>query len=106
METAKYKCTKCGKNFTVSDIKYSAGKIVCKFCLGEKHEEKPMAKAAAPPEEQTSYVCNSCTYRFKRKKSLVITACPYCGKEGTLTVKKDENASDLIKESLDRKYDF
>lgn len=35
-------------------------------------------------DEAVTFICTSCKYRFKRKKSWNEKLCPYCGKEGNI----------------------
>ncbi|AJF61925.1 TPA: hypothetical protein HA239_02480 [Candidatus Woesearchaeota archaeon] len=51
--------------------------------------------------EKIKYVCTSCNYDFSRKENIRFSKCPYCGKEGTVEVKKDNYASRLLNEVSD-----
>jgi len=104
-----FKCIKCGREYSTNEIRFSSSnRLECVYCLGIKQsnvkgEQKPDIK---PVAEQISYQCTSCNYSFKRKKSASIASCPYCNKENTLTIKKMQDASAILNQSLDRKYEF
>ena len=105
----KYKCNKCGREYETPEIRFSGGsKLECVYCLGIKQGgEKPgQEKEEKPKEKMIEYLCTSCNYSFKRKRSADISRCPYCSKENTLTLKSSQSANKLLRESLDRKYDF
>ncbi len=107
----KYKCQKCGKEYETKDIRFSAGnKLSCVYCLGMKTRDieaaVPEPKGKKPKEDTVEYVCSACNYSFKRKKKFVVASCPYCNKENTTTVKRTQDADKLVKDSMDRRYDF
>ena len=105
----KYVCSRCKENHTSDDIRLTAdSKIVCLYCLGQKTREiitqVPKEKTIIN-ESSVEYECKNCGYKFKRKQSVEFKLCPYCGKEGKVVTLKSKNASNLIKESLDKRFD-
>ena len=53
-------------------------------------------------QEEIKFMCYSCRFKFSVKKgSAKELKCPYCGKEGTVEVKKDNYASRLLNEVSD-----
>ncbi len=107
----KYMCYKCNREYETNEIRFTGtNKFECVYCLGIKTRQiEPVQHKKVeekPKEEIVEYTCGNCNYSFKRKKSALITSCPYCNKEGTLAVKKSHDASKLLKESMDKNYDF
>ncbi|MFH1072459.1 MAG: hypothetical protein V1743_03445 [Nanoarchaeota archaeon] len=122
------RCYKCGKEYSSREMKYMPGetRLVCVHCIaGKKTDQgarvKPLAKetprkmpmqagqktpAIGKPktDQLTHYFCSACKYNFTRKVGADILACPYCGKEGFISKKKD--ASTLLNESTERTYDW
>ncbi|MFH2020069.1 MAG: hypothetical protein ABIJ34_01535 [archaeon] len=97
----KYRCTKCKGEYSTEDIRLSAdGQVTCVYCMGKKQRgvTEPV-KAEKSQEEQTAYMCGNCKYQFKRKKSLVIKVCPYCGKEGKVFLKANISAEHILNDS-------
>ncbi|NTV24111.1 MAG: hypothetical protein HGA85_07135 [Nanoarchaeota archaeon] len=97
------------KDYASSEIRLSPNsKIVCLYCLGQKATIEPKQEAKKPVvnEEMLEYTCGACKYSFKRKKSFVLTSCPYCGKNDSLSQKKSGDASNILKDSMSRQYDF
>lgn len=105
----KYKCAKCNKEYDTSEIRFSGSNTyTCVYCLGLKKKEiiSEPVKKEAPKEEMVEYICSGCNYSFKRKKSFKFNSCPYCNKQGTVSMKKSLGADKIISESTDRRYDF
>ncbi|MFH0876098.1 MAG: hypothetical protein V1859_09245 [archaeon] len=106
------KCYRCGQTYPVTDMRYTqSNKLVCKNCLNKANPNKaqmPETKEQklASREENVEYVCSKCKYSFKRKASAAVGACPYCGRAGTLELKSNQGAANLIDESMDKRYDF
>jgi DNA-directed RNA polymerase subunit RPC12/RpoP len=109
----KYKCAKCGKDFVQEEIRYtSSNKMACVYCLGiqlrpvtgERRVEK--IKDNNPVEETVEYQCTKCNYAFKRKKSFLIHTCPYCSNNGSLTIRASKDAKNILRDSMDNRYDF
>jgi len=48
--------------------------------------------------ERKNYVCSNCKYKFSRKAERVLTRCPYCSKEGTISENTADFASKLVDE--------
>ena len=112
MANQKFKCYKCNKEFETDEIRYSASdKLICVYCLGTKKPEiisidREIKKGSGEKEQFTEYQCGKCSYTFKRNKSFIVESCPYCGKPGTLTKKSKLKADNILKDSLDRRYDY
>ncbi len=92
----KIKCYKCGNSFTSSMMRYdpmNPSRLICRNCLGKKDERKATVYDSKPKEGEPTvkYYCIKCHYKFERRKSVHITACPYCGSE-TLTTKTDADS--------------
>ncbi|MEM2131310.1 MAG: hypothetical protein QXR96_02190 [Candidatus Woesearchaeota archaeon] len=103
---AKYHCYKCNREYDSNEIRFTSNnKIACVYCLAIKpREEKKTEIKEKAKETLIDYSCGSCGYTFKRKESFIVRACPYCGKEGSITIKKKDTAEKLIKES--ENFDF
>jgi DNA-directed RNA polymerase subunit RPC12/RpoP len=114
------KCYKCGEEYPATEMRYvDTKKMVCRHCLdrnkdvkkgkiSEDERKKPI-RALVEEEEQekvVSYNCTACKYSFKRKESVNVTTCPYCGKSGKVEMQKKNAASSIIKDSMDKRYDF
>lgn len=54
--------------------------------------------AEAGGEGMARYVCQSCHFKFSRKRDVEIGACPYCGRE-SVSPAYEGKAQDLIEES-------
>ncbi|MFH1399717.1 MAG: hypothetical protein ABIG95_06435 [Candidatus Woesearchaeota archaeon] len=96
----KVKCYSCGQSFTTDNMRHDPnkpGRLVCRNCLAKKDKRETTEYDYKPKqgEESIKYYCIKCKYKFVRRKSAAVTACPYCGGEGTLTTKAD--ASSLLK---------
>jgi uncharacterized CHY-type Zn-finger protein len=107
----KYKCYKCGNEYETSDIRFTgSNKYSCVYCLGVKQRQitpvHEVKKQDTSKEEMLTFHCGACNYSFRRKKGFVFTSCPYCNKEGTVIMKESNDASKLIKESSEKKFDF
>ncbi|MEM3374119.1 MAG: hypothetical protein QXE31_02755 [Candidatus Woesearchaeota archaeon] len=105
----KYHCYKCNREYDAHEIRFTnTNKFACVYCLGVKPREDLMTKKLeqkeVKKEETIEYICGGCGYNFRRKKSFLVTSCPYCGKEGSISIKKTTTAEKLIKESED--FDF
>lgn len=105
----KYMCSRCKEQHTSENIRLTAdSKIVCLYCLGKKTREfeiqTPKEKEVRN-ENLVEYECKNCGYKFKRKQSVEFKLCPYCGKEGKVVALKSKNASNLLKESLDKRFE-
>ncbi len=49
-------------------------------------------------KERIKYVCNNCSYEFSRNNEVNFLHCPYCGKKGTVDIKKGDFASKVLDE--------
>jgi DNA-directed RNA polymerase subunit RPC12/RpoP len=86
--------------------------LACKNCLDRKTpvSKSPSASSLAPKKdpyadidapskkssEKISYFCKSCRYSFTRAGHISVSACPYCGMQGSVVSKG--SASSMIKE--------
>ncbi len=108
----KYKCYKCGNEYETSEIRFTGqNRYSCVYCLGLKTRAilstvKETKQQEAAKEDMVSYHCTACNYSFKRRKGFEFKSCPYCNKEGTVVMKKSEDAGKLLKESTDKSFDF
>ena len=96
-KSVKVKCYKCSGMFTTDEMRYDPDKpqnLVCKGCLTRKSDSKVTA-TESEESGNVKYYCVKCNYKFMRRKDVSVSACPYCGKSGTLTAKTDVN--DLLK---------
>lgn len=56
--------------------------------------------------DRVSYKCLSCNYKFKRaRESTSSKICPNCGKKN-VTLDGRNEASNILKESSSRQFDF
>ena len=107
-----YTCTRCRKEFEFEKIKYDDDKkLVCLECL---HQENIIKKKNAKlsheaPEDlgRTNFICMSCRFKFSIPKASQQTMkCPYCGKTKLMLVKRYKDENDLIKSSMDSRFDY
>ena len=109
--TTLYTCSRCKKEFNFENIKYDQNnKLICVGCLEkqkkiEKNEKLNLEKVI---EGKTiNFICLSCRFRFSvRKGSPKAIKCPYCGKTRLMLVKKYKDENDLIKDSMDPRFDY
>ena len=104
-----YTCTRCKRDFDFDNIRYDLnGKLICVECLGkqqniEKKEKEIVEKASEP----INLICVSCRFKFRvRKGSQQAMKCPCCGKTKLMIVKKSKDEDDLIKDSMDPRFDY
>ena len=109
--TSLYTCTRCRRDFNFDNIKYdSNNKLICVECLEkqqkiEKKEKLSMEKA--DEGEEVKFICVSCRFKFSVKKgSPKAVKCLYCGKARLMLVKKYKDEDDLIKDSMDPRFDY
>jgi DNA-directed RNA polymerase subunit RPC12/RpoP len=105
----KYRCTKCKQEYDSEDIRFTGqSALMCVYCLGKKQRqaEQPKTAKEEPQEENVNYFCNDCRYSFKRRASFKFNNCPYCGKSGSIIVKKPQTAEKLITDSVEPDFDF
>ncbi|MDD5178272.1 MAG: hypothetical protein PHT54_03270 [Candidatus Nanoarchaeia archaeon] len=60
-------------------------------------------KTPQKKEEYLEYLCRNCRYQFKRKKSISVVCCPYCGKK-TIEERGFNSAQKLLDESSERMF--
>ena len=109
--TTMYTCTRCKRDFDFDNIKYDENnKLVCIECLEkqqkiEKKEKLHLEKAEEV--EEIKFICASCRFKFSVKKgSQKVVKCPYCGKTRLMIVKHYKDENDLIKDSMDPRFDY
>lgn len=125
MSDVLIKCFKCGKSYPSGDMRFKSSNnndLICKYCLNKNppssvHAEVkptimpavkntgydlPKRKVESNPETEgyNEYKCNKCGYSFKRKKTIDVTKCPYCGKSEQLQMKTNKSANSLIDDSM------
>ena len=105
-----YTCSRCRKEFNFDNIKYDDNKkLICVDCLHrQKMLEKKSLKAEKPDESQPiNFICVSCRFKFSVKKgSPKEVKCPYCGNTRLMHVKKYKDEDDLIRDSMNPKFDY
>ena len=69
----------------------------------EMGDMQPEATAAGAG--MAKYYCQSCRFKFSRKKGMDVLACPYCGRE-TVSPAYEGKAQDLIEESAEMEGDL
>ena len=108
--TALYTCTRCKREFNFNNIKFDEDKkLICTECLEkrQKLEKKQLALEKPEENEPVNFICISCRFKFSIKKGTSKAAkCPYCGKTRIMLVKKYKDENDLIKDSLDSRFDY
>ncbi|MDD5332081.1 MAG: hypothetical protein PHE43_04695 [Candidatus Nanoarchaeia archaeon] len=70
--------------------------------LKPKVEKKEEPKKVVDP--YLEYVCNSCRYNFRRKRSANVEVCPYCGKKAVEPM-SNRGAQIILDESSNRMFD-
>ena len=109
--TPLYTCSRCKKEFNFDNIKYdSDNRLICVSCLDkqkkiEKKEKLNLEKAEKG--EEIKFICVSCRFKFSvRKGSPKALKCPFCGKTRLMLVRKYKDEDDLIKDSMDPRFDY
>ncbi|MEK6983125.1 MAG: hypothetical protein AABX33_01000 [Nanoarchaeota archaeon] len=108
--TSLYTCFRCKKEFNFDNIRYDENnKLICVDCLEKQkkieHKEK-LSLEKTEKGEATKFICISCRFKFSvRKGSPKTIKCPYCGKTRLMLVKKYKDEDDLIKDSMDSRFD-
>lgn len=107
--TSLYTCSRCRKEFNFSNIKYDEShNLICTECMQktEKLHKKQIQLEKAEEQEAINFICYSCRFKFSVKKgSQQNIKCPYCSKTKLMIVKKYKDENDLIKDSLNPRYD-
>ncbi len=109
--TSLYSCSRCRREFNFDNIKYDENnRLICVECLDkqqktEKKEKLSLEKADAG--EEIRFICVSCRFKFSvRKGSPKAVKCPYCSRTKLMLVKKYKDENDLIKDSMDPRFDY
>jgi len=105
-----YTCSRCKREFNFNNIKYDENKkLVCIECMEKTQElsKKRVASEKADDNEPINFICVSCRFKFSVKKgSSKAIKCPFCGKTKLMLVKKYKDENDLIKDSMDPRFDY
>lgn len=109
--TSLYTCSRCKKEFNFDNIKYDENnKLICINCLDKqkKLEKKEKLSLEKTKEDQLiNFICASCRFKFSlRKGSPKSIKCPYCNKTKIMIVKKYKDENDLIRDSMDPRFDY
>ncbi len=108
--TSLYTCSRCRREFNFNNIRYDEDRsLICVGCLGKK--QKLVKKEIKPekPEEQkpVKFICVNCRFKFSIKSgSPKELKCPYCGRAKLMIVKRYKDEDDLIKDSMDARFDY
>ena len=105
-----YKCTRCKREFNFGNIKYNEENLlVCIECLNKEQQFKKQNPDIEKPEDLQSvkFICVSCRFKFSIKKgSQHQPKCPYCAKTKLMLVRKYKTEDDLIKDSMNPRFDY
>ena len=105
-----YTCSRCKREFNFNNIKYDENKkLVCVECMEKTQElsKKSVVSEKADDNEPINFICVSCRFKFSVKKgSSKAIKCPYCSKTKLMIVKKYKDENDLIKDSMDPRFDY
>ncbi len=108
--TLLYKCKRCKREFNFNNIKYDKdGTLICVECLEKKKklEKKEVALEKLVEHKTINLICMNCRFKFSvRKGSPKALKCPYCSKTKLMIVKKYKDENDLIKDSMDTRFDY
>ena len=109
--TALYTCSRCRREVDFDNIKYdSNNKLICIECLEKQRKIEKKEKLSVEKAEEgeaLDFICVGCRFKFSvRKGSQKEAKCPYCGKTKLMLVKKYKNENDLIKDSMDPRFDY
>lgn len=83
--------------------------MICVECLGKKQKLARKDIMPEKPEErqEVNFICLSCRFKFSvRKGSPKSIKCPYCSKTKLMIVKKYKDENDLIKDSMNPRFDY
>jgi transposase-like protein len=72
------------------------------------HKERlKLEKEKSGDQELLRFICVSCRFKFSVKKgSPKALKCPYCGKTKLMSVKKYKDENDLIKDSMNPRFNY
>ena len=108
--TSLYTCSRCKKEFNFGNIKYDENhNLICLECFEKQGKlQKKQILPEKPGEQQSvSFICYYCRFKFSVKKdSPRDIKCPYCGKTKLMIVKKYKDENDLIRDSMDHRFDY
>ena len=106
-----YTCSRCRNEFDFDNIKYDDNnRLICVECL--EKQKKIEKKENLNPEKAEeggaiNFICVGCRFKFPVKKgSPKAIKCPYCSKTRLMIVKKYKDEDDLIKDSMDPRFDY
>jgi len=106
-----YTCSRCKREFSFDNIKYDENnKLICINCLEKQKKIEGKEKLTLEKigeGESIKFICVSCRFKFSvRKGSPKALKCPYCSKTKLMHVKKYKDENDLIKDSMDPRFDY
>lgn len=109
--SALYTCTRCRREVDFDNIKYDENnKLICVECLGKQQKierKEKLSLEKAEEGEAVNFICVSCRFKFSvRKGAQKDIKCPYCGKTRLMLVKRYKDEDDLIKDSMDPRFDY
>lgn len=108
--TPLYTCSRCRKEFNFNNIKYDEDhSLICVDCMGKKQKLQKKEVKTEKPQEQgaINFICTACRFKFSvRKGSQKAVKCPYCGKTKLMIVRKYKDENDLIKDSMNHRFDY
>ena len=108
--TSLYTCSRCKREFNFNNIKYDESKkLICIECLEKSQTltKKEVFSERPDDNEPVNFICASCRFKFSVKKgSPKAVKCPYCGKTKLMLVKKYKDEDDLIKDSMNPRFDY
>ena len=102
-------CTKCGKRFPPSSMKYhhDTKNMMCVDCVEKIKAELNKSAVSSVPKEKGNkvrYKCMRCNHVFMLKESFN-KVCPFCSSANLTTQDWNSDLDKLIKESGQRIYD-
>ena len=109
--TSLYTCSRCKKEFNFNNIKYDENRsLICVNCLQKQQALKKKEKLKlekSGEQEFINFICVHCRFKFSIKKGSPKTLkCPYCNKTKLMLVKKYKDENDLIRDSMDTRFDY
>ncbi len=106
-----YTCSRCKGEFDFDHIKYdNDNRLICVECLGKQQILEKKEKLAVEKAEEggeIKFICVNCRFKFSVKKGTQKEIkCPFCGKTRLMLVKKYKDEDDLIRDSMDPRFDY
>ena len=105
-----YTCSRCRREFNFNNIKYDEDhSLICAECLEKQSKIKKKEVHLEKPEETEAidFICLNCRFKFSvRRGSPKALKCPYCNKTQLMVIKKYKSENDLIKDSMNHRFDY